>query len=476
MNLFQRPQFISDQDMQRIHEASLYLLENKGIVFKSPKALALLKNHGARVDGEIAYLPKALVEDCLAKVPSSFRVEAVNPDRSVTVGGDLIIHPSGGEVFIKDAADNRRGEVTLQEFADLQKIYQACDNVNMCGYQPLSPEDVPKKTRGLWCLYESMLYTDKPWLAPMDYSSGADKSRELDMYEIVFGKEYVNSHHVTWSIVCPESPMVYSRFSCESIMEFAGRNQPITLVSAPMSGITAPVHILGIIVQANTETLAGLCLAQCVRPGIPVLPSASLTYGNLKLATWECSSPDTALMLAGAVQMYKEYYHLPARAQTGVTSSKCVDYQAGYETMQSLLLTALMDVDVTSQSAGSLENLLTISFEKTVIDNEIIGRVRRIIQGIDNQEDAFSVDIIMETGHGKDFLMHESTLDHLRDGWQAEISDWNRYDQWRNSPYPDIEKRAHARVRDILGSAGQILDPSVAKELKNYIAHAEGNN
>lgn len=144
--------------------------------------------------------------------------------------------------------------------------------------------------------------------------------------------------------------------------------------------------------------------------------------------------------------------------------------------MQSLLLTALMDVDVTNQSAGSLENLLTISFEKTVIDNEVIGRVRRIIQGINNQEDAFSVDIIVETGHGKDFLMHESTLDHLRDGWQAEISDWNRYDQWRNSPYPDIEKRAHARVRDILGSAGQILDPSVAKELKNYIAHAEGNN
>lgn len=144
--------------------------------------------------------------------------------------------------------------------------------------------------------------------------------------------------------------------------------------------------------------------------------------------------------------------------------------------MQSLLLTALMDVDVTNQSAGSLENLLTISFEKTVIDNEVIGRVRRIIQGINNQEDAFSVDIIVETGHGKDFLMHDSTLDHLRDGWQAEISDWNRYDQWRKFPYPDIEKRAHARVRDILGSAGQILDPSVAKELEKYIAHTEGDN
>ena len=473
MNLFQKPKFLSDKDMQRIHEASLYLLEHKGVVFKSPEALALLREHGARVDGEIAYIPKEFVEKCLARAPQSFQVDAINPERSVTVGGDFIIHPAGGEVFIKDVENNRRGEVTMQEFSDLQKIYQACDNVNMTGYQPISPEDVPQKTRGLRCLYEAMLYTDKPWLAPMDYSSGADKSRELDLYEIVFGKEYVNSHYLTWSIVCPESPLVYSRFSCESIMEFAGRNQPVTFVSAPMSGITAPVHILGIIVQANTETLAGLCLAQCVRPGIPVLPSASLTYGNLKLATWECASPDTALMLSGAVQMYKEFYHLPARAQTGVTSSKCVDYQAGYETMQSLLLTALMDVDVTSQSVGSLENLLTVSFEKTVIDDEIIGRLRRIMKGIDVSEESLSVDVIMEIGHGKDFLMHDSTLEHMRDGWQAEIADWNRYDQWRNLPYPDMERRANAKVQEILGNARQLLEPSVAKELEKYIAQAE---
>lgn len=469
MNLIQRPKFLSDSDMQHIHEASVYLLEHKGVVFKSPEALSLLQKHGARVEGEIAYIPKTLVEKCLAGVPHSFQVDAINPDRSVTIGGDFIIHPAGGEVFIKNADHDRHSNVTLKEFSDLQKIYQACDHVNMTGYQPVSPEDVPKKTRGLWCLYETMRYTDKPWLAPMDYSSGADKSRELDMYEIVFGREFVRSHYVTWSIVCPESPLVYSRFSCESIMEFAGRNQPVTLVSAPMSGITAPVHITGIIVQAITETLAGLCLAQCVRPGIPVLPSASLTYGNLKLTTWECASPDTALMLSGAIQMFKDFYHLPARAQTGVTSSKCIDYQVGYETMQSLLLTALMDVDVTSQSVGSLENLLTVSFEKTVIDNEIIGRIRRILEGIKVSEDTLSVDIIMEIGHGKDFLMHDSTLEHVRDGWQAEIADWNRYEQWKNSKYPDMEKRAGARVEEILAGAGQILDKSVEKELRKYI-------
>lgn len=469
MNFFEGPKFLSDRDLQRIHEASLYLLENKGVVFKSADAIELLKSHGARVDGEKVYMPRKLVEKCLQQVPSAFRVEAINAKNSVKIGGDFIVHPAGGEVFIKDTSGNRRRATSIKEFSDLQKIYQACDNINMTGYQPLSPEDVSLKTRNLRCLYETMLYTDKPWLAPMDYSGAEDKKREIQMYEIVFGKEFVQNHYVTWSIVTPESPLIYSKFSCESIMEFAKYNQPIALVSAPMSGITSPIHILGTIVQANTETLAGLCLAQCVKPGIPVLPSASLTYGNLKLATWECASPDTALMLAGSIQMYKEFYHLPARAQTGVTSSKCVDYQAGFESMQSLLLTALMGVDVTSQSAGTLENLLTISFEKTLIDDEVIGRVRRIIQGIDVNEESLSVDIIMEIDHGRDFLMHDSTLDNFRDGWQAEISDWNAYDNWRNSKYPDIEQRAEVRVKEILNSSERLLDKNVASDLEKFI-------
>ena len=256
-------------------------------------------------------------------------------------------------------------------------------------------------------------------------------------------------------------------------MEFAAFNQPVALVSAPMSGITGPIHLLGTIVLANTETLAGLCLAQCINPGVPVLPSASLTYGNMRLATWECASPDSALMLAGAIQMYKDFYHLPARAQTGVTSSKCVDYQAGYETMQSLLLTGLMDVDVTSQSAGSLENLMTISMEKTIIDDEVIARVRRIIEGLRIDEETFSMDLIKEVKHGGSYLMHKSTLKNFREGWQPSVSDWNSYEVWQKSQYPEIEKRAEAKVKEILDKAVPLLDDSVAKSLREYIRSCE---
>lgn len=473
MNWYAKPKFFSPEEMQKIHQDSLEILNTKGVVFKSEKARKAMELYGARVDGEIVYIPEDLVEKCLKLVPSTFRVDAINPDKAVQIGGDLIIHPAGGEVFLKDAQDNRFNSATIQQFSDLQKIYQACDNINMTGYQPLSPDDVPIKTRGLHCLYETMLYTDKPWLAPMDYVSGADKRKELQMYEVIYGKDWVREHYLTWSIVTPESPLVFSEFSCESIIEFAEFNQPVALVSAPMSGITGPIHLLGTIILANSETLAGLCLAQCINPGVPVLPSASLTYGNMRLATWECASPDSALMLAGAVQMYKDFYHLPARAQTGVTSSKSVDYQAGYETMQSLLLTALMDVDVTSQSAGSLENLMTISFEKTIIDDEVIDRVRRIIGGLRYETETASVELIKEMKHGGSFLMHKSTLKNFRNGWQPTLSDWNSYDVWQKSNPLEIEQRAAKKAQDIIDNAKPLLDESTIKSLKKYIEDNE---
>lgn len=475
MKLFQKMKFLSDDEMQQIHDTSVYLLEKKGVVFKSKDAVEVLVNHGCTADKKIVYFTKEIIEKALNSVPNKFRIHAINDEHSFTVGEGLVIHPAGGEVFLQKADGKRIAEPSIRDFEDLQKIYQYCKNMNMAGYQPLSPSDVPLKTRNLRCLLASMKYSDKAWLAPMDNNSGEEKHQELEMFEIVYGKDFLKDHYVTWSIVTPESPLIYSKFSCESIMEYAKLNQPVALVSAPMSGITSPVHVLGTIVQANAETLAGIVLAQCVNPGVPILPSASLTYGNLKLASWECSSPDTALMLAGAIQMYKDFYGIPARAQTGVTSSKCVDYQAGMESMQSLLLTALLDVDVTSQSMGSLENLMAISFEKTLIDDELVDRVRTIINGIDFTKEKLSTDIIMNTKHGSNYLKDPSTIQYMRKGWQPQISDWNAYDPWSKLEYKDIELRAENKVKEIIETAPVLLDAEMEKDLCNFINSIENN-
>ena len=470
MSLQTRPGFLTPAEMEAVHNAALRILSEKGVVFESEEAVALLTEHGARADGKIVYLPAELVAKSLAGLPDRFRVHAADPAKSVTVGEGLIIHPCGGEVFLRDADGTRRDNPTMADYRDLQKLYQALPEIAMTGYQPLTPADVDTGERGLRCLYEAMLWTDKPWLAPMDYTDGAEKRRLLRLLERFWGADFMRDKYVTWSIVCPESPLVFSRTTCETILAFADFNQPVCIVSAPMSGITAPFSVAGILVLAVAETLAGIVLCQCARPGLPVLPSASLTAGNLKRATWECASPDTALMLGGAVQMFKEFYHLPARAQTGVTSAKCPDYQAGAETMQSLLLMALMDVNVTSQSAGSLDNLMTISFAKTVADNELIARARHIAAGFPVNEETLDVDTILEIEHGRDFLMADSTLLHYREGWQPSVSDWGSFEQWSADGEPDVIARAERKVRDILDAAQTPLLPAdTARDLARFM-------
>ena len=302
MSLITQPRYLTENDMQRIHAASLEILSKKGIVFESAAARDVFVKNGAKADGNIIYIPSELVERSLKQLPQTFKLTAVNPDRSVVVGEGLAIHPAGGEVFVRTHAGERR-EGTLKDYSDLQKIYQYCDNIDMTGYQPVTPQDVPDRLNGLLCAREAFVYTDKPWLAPMAYVGRKEKAEILHLYDIVFGADFVRNNYVTWNVVCPESPLRYCEYACESIMVFSEYNQPTVLVSAPMSGISSPIFPLSTILLSNAETLAGICLSQLVSPGVPVLPSASLTFANMKTASWECACPDTALMLAGAIQM-----------------------------------------------------------------------------------------------------------------------------------------------------------------------------
>ena len=259
--------------------------------------------------------------------------------------------------------------------------------------------------------------------------------------------------------------------ACEGIRVFAEYNQPITLVSAPMNGITSPIYLLSTVILDVVETLAGLVYAQLVRPGVPMITSATCTSGNMRYATWECASPDSALMLGAVVQMYKKFYNLPTRSQTGVTSSKTIDFQAGMEVMQSFLFTALAGVNLTSNSVGALSNLMTTSLEKCVLDDEMISRVRFIINGMKTDEEQMGMKELMNCKPCQDFLMEESTCLHVRDGWQPTVSDWRSSDAWEADGSKDVVETAHQKVLDILEAApASMLDPEQEKDMLKFIA------
>ncbi|MDR0308657.1 MAG: trimethylamine methyltransferase family protein [Coriobacteriales bacterium] len=473
MNIAGQVKLMTPDQLATVHERACRLLTEKGIVFETDAACEIFKKNGCKVEGNTVYITQDVVDKCVSQIPKSFIMDAPNPDRAVTIGEGIAIHPAGGEVTIQDYKGARR-EPTLNDFANLQKLYQALENVNIAGYEPISAVDAPEDTRALWYAYHSFRNSDKPLLSPMSMETIQKKEEFFDLFNIYFGKEYVDNHYLTWHTVCPNSPLFWSEFGCEGIQVYAEHNQPICIVSAPMSGITSPVFLLSTLILTMAESLAGMCLAQFVKPGIPVIMSASLTYGYLRSASWECSSPDTSLMLAASIQMCKDFYKIPSRAQTGVTSSKANDYQAGMETMQSFLFSALAGVNITSQSVSSLSNLMTVSLEKTILDDELISRVRWMIDGWKFNEEQMGWDDLMNCTPSSDFLTNDSTLEHFRDYWAPTVSDWTSSDEWEENGKKDAEERAHEQVVKILEEAPEsILDPETDKAMYDYIKKLE---
>ena len=474
MKLAGQVKVLSKDDMQMVHEKALELLANKGIVFQSDKAIETFKAHGAKIDGHTVYMPKEMVEKALSQCPPSFLLEGMDAAKNVTVGEGLLIHPAGGEVFVRDY-DGKRRSATLKDFADLQKVYHACKNVDIAGYQPVSPSDVNKRVMGLHCLLVSMQNSDKPIISPMELDTIQEKEECLKLFDVAYGKEgYVKDHYLTWHIATPNSPLFYSEFACEGIRVFAENNQPICLVSAPMNGITAPIYLYSTVILDVTETLAGLVYAQLVRPGVPMITSSTLTSGNMRYATWECSSPDSTLMLGACIQMYREFYNLPTRSQTGVTSSKTIDFQAGMESMQSFLFCALAGVNLTSQTVGALSNLMTTSLEKCILDNELVDRVRFILNGMNTTEEYMGMKELMNCKPCQDFLTEESTMLHVREGWQPSVSDWRSSDAWEADGSKDVVEVAHGKVLNILESAPEsLLDAEQEKDILAYIGKIE---
>ncbi len=475
MNLTGQLKILSDTDMAAVHEKILILLKEKGIVFQSDDAVETFRRHGAKISDHTVFFDKNLVETALRQCPSSFLLEAMDPAKNVRVGEDLCIHPAGGEVYYFEHGSGRRTP-TLRDFGNIQRIYHSCENIDITGFQPLSPVDIPPETKGLQCLFESMKNSDKPIICPMELDTVAQKEDCLELFNIAYGKEdYLRDHYLTTHAVCSNSPFFYSDFACEGIRVYAKHRQPIIIVSAPMSGITSPVRLFATVIQSLAEMISGLVYAQLITPGLPVVMSASLTYGNLRYASWECAAPDTAMMLMATIQMFRDFYHLPARAQTGVTSSKCIDYQAGMETMQSFLTSALAGVQMTSQSMGSLGNLMAVSPEKIILDDELIGRVRYMLKGMDTDEEAAAMEEMMKIDPCGDFLTSEATMLHFRDGWQPTVSDWRSYDQWEQDGAEDVVEAAHRKVKAILAESGQsLLDAEREKLMTAFVRKKMG--
>lgn len=468
MPLPHRLKVVPDNELDRIHVSSLEILSRTGVRIQHEAALALFKKHGARVDGDIVYLDKKLVETHLALAPSKVEWQARNPEHSRTLGEGFLVQPAAGPVRIVDENQKYRPG-TLADIADFQKIYQSEPIFDLVEMIACEPADVPPREKHLHLMHTILRHTDKPVNGFM--TIGSQARSQLDMLAIVMGGESAleNNHLMAVSIGLT-SPLTFSRDPIETLFEFVGRNQIVTILSAPIAGATAPINLMGCAVLQNAEILAGIVLAQLVRPGAPVVYCPSASVADMRTGGYITGSPEGMLINIANIQMGRDFYHLPVRAMPGLTDAKTVDYQAGYETMQNLMLGMLAGAHLLNEAVGILDNILAVSLEKTIIDGELIARIKRICRGIEGPDEDHALDAIHEVGPGGTFLLHDETLEHCRRRFLPSISFWGSRKEWQEAGAEEVRQRARRRVAAILDQApDSLLTSDVEQDLRTYM-------
>lgn len=462
---------ISQDRFEEIHQASIKILSETGIQFHCTEALEMFRANGARVEGKTVFITEKMVADALATCPETFTWTARNPDKTVLVGDGFLVQPNVGPVFIQDL-DRGRRKATLGDYGDVIKICQEAEHIHLNGSIPVDPSDVDSQKKHLHMMYAILKNTDKPIIG---FCFDKEKVEEnIKMVEMAFGGgDYLENHHCMGVLVNPLTPLGFASETVETIMAYARKNQVILLAPCIMAGISGPISLLGTSLLQNIELLAGIVLVQMTRPGAPVVYATASTTGHMQTGSFSAGTPEAMLINGPNLQLANRYYKLPTRTMCGITHSKEIDYQAGYETMMSLMMGVLSGANIGVQCVGTLDALMTLSFEKMIIDQEIISRVLRIQKGVENSPGVAeaTAEVIREIGSGGTYLTHPSTFRECRNMWSPTISDWQSYDAWAAGGSESLVSKANKKYKAVLESAPEsFLGKELDGDLDRFIA------
>jgi trimethylamine---corrinoid protein Co-methyltransferase len=458
---------LSSQEITLIHQTSMRLLENVGVVFPNEEALTAFKQHGAKVDGQRVYLTEAQVLGALKTVPAQFTLMARNPQRNVVVGGgEAVFAPGYGAPFLVDAETGKRAP-TLEDYHNLAKLAHALPNQDVSGHLLVEPGNVPAATAHLHMLHAHMTHSDKPFIGSAAGQTGARQT--MEMAQILFGGE-IKDHAVTISLINSLTPLSYSAEMLEALLEYIRWGQPVIIAALAMAGSTAPVTLAGMLAMQNAELLAGITLTQWINPGMPVVYGSTSTNIDMKSGALAIGSPELSQMIAAHAQLAC-HYGLPSRSGGALTDASYPDAQAGGESMMGLLTTVNSGISFVLHAAGILSSYLAFSYEKFVMDDELCGMVRHFRRGFAVTPETLAYDVIAAVGPGKNFLIEDHTVRHCRKAfWKPALCDRSGLEAWMQGGQKDAVARARQRWKKLLREhQDPALDPGIERQLQAYL-------
>ena len=468
-------EILNEEALDIIETNAESVLAEVGVNFvNNPAALVLWREAGADVEGERVRIPRGLARELCKTAPSQFTQHARNPARNVDIGGrNLVLAPVYGPPFVHDAQGGRR-YATMEDFQNFVKLGYMSKWLHHSGGTVCEPTDVPVNKRHLDMLLAHMTLSDKPFMGSVTEPSRAQDS--VDMYEILFGNDFVQNNTVMTSLININSPLTFDDVMMGSLEIYARNNQAAIISPFIVGGAMAPVSVAGTLTQVMAEVMAGIAYSQLIRKGAPVIMGAFVTSIDMNSGAPTFGTPEAAQITYGAGQLARRL-GLPYRSSGGFTGSKLPDAQAGYESANSLNMGLLSGVNFMLHACGWLEGGLASSYEKFVMDADQLGTLHRMAEGVKVDENAQAMDAIHEVGPGGHYLGCAHTQANFKDSfWRTELLDYKPFETWSEEGGRDTMTLASVRVQKMLSDYVQpALDPAISEALTAYVAQKKAS-
>ena len=464
---------LSQADVQRIHTATLDVMESVGVKFPSHKALDILEAHGGTVDRQttVAKIPGQIVEEYLAKAPPTYTLAALDPALDLPLDGTYShLGTDGCGVEILDAFSGERRTTTKQDLMDVSRVADYLDAIAF-HWVAISAQDCPPQSRSLHEL-EAVWSVSKKHVQTETIVNEREMRAGIEMAAaLVGGKEALRKRPVLSIMQCTLSPLGQDGGSLEAGLVAAEAGLPVGYMTMASCASSGPVTLAGNLVVGNAEVLGALVLMQMAYPGCPVYYAAAQTATDLRTGAYTGGGPEDYLFGA-ATNVLADFYKVPLSMGAFATGAKQPDWQAALDNS----LSAFMAVSTLSDmllGAGLLHGSRILSYEMLLMDSEIWSMLHSLYQGIEVNDETLALDAIREAGPGGSFLALKHTRRHMREHWQPTLIDRRPYNIWeekRDGARDWARQKAQQILKDYHPDP---LEAGLKKELQKIIKSVE---
>lgn len=457
---------LTEESIKRVHETVMRVIEEVGFEVNSQTALDLFEEAGARVEREICRvrLPQQKALELINMSPSEIRLCGRDNKHDILMGGQRVYTGTGGTaLYIYHPDTGEKRPATLEDLKRIAKLVDHLDNIHVF-MLPTYPNELPLEQVDINRFFAGLDNTTKHVMGGVYTIDGVKKV--IRMAEIVAGSaEALRQRPLVSMIACSISPMKIDGQYGDLVVAIARSGIPLVCPAEPLCGATSPITLAGNLVIQTVDSLMGIMLAQIANPGTPAIFGSVASSTDLKDLKYLAGSVEMGLINAAGAQM-AQFYQLPFYATGGMTDSKVLDAQSGYESAITSLLCALAGSNFIHDAAGLMEFAMTACYEKFVIDNEILGMVMRAVDGIKVNKETLAFDLIAQVGPGGNFVTAKHTRRHMRsEHYQPSLSDRNSREEWEAHGQKTSWEKAAQTVRRITAKHTNNLPAAIRQQV-----------